>query len=108
MHERTTDWKLSDEPTARNGRCAVGTGGTFEIAKSGLEPGCSDPWHIVWLPNGYAPTRDDYCICLVAKPPDEDWSELGFQKGTRPSLIEAICKAIDDHMASKEIARAGR
>ncbi len=97
---------MNDERAARNGHCAVGTGGPFEIASSGLEPGCRRPWHIVWLPKGYAPTRDDYCICLVAKPPDEDWSESGVGEGNLPPLIEAICKAIDDHMASKETSRA--
>jgi hypothetical protein len=81
--------------------CSVGTGGAYRIAAHGLEPGCDSPWHISWLPKGYAPTHDDYVICLVARPPDEDWSECGLSEGNRPPLVQAICNAIEAHMRAK-------
>ena len=79
----------------RKARCAVGCGGPYAIAKSGLEPGCRHPWHISWLPKGFAPTREDFIICLVAEPPGEDWSDYGLARGERPPLVEAICSAIE-------------
>ncbi len=82
----------------KDGCCAVGIGGPYEIANCGLEPGCKYPWHIIWLPNGYGITPDDYCICLVAKPPGEDWSQFSLEKGRRPPLIEAICEAVEKQM----------
>ncbi len=87
-----------DKTTTREACCTVGFGGDYRIAAHGLEPGCHHPWHITWLPKGYGPTREDYVICLVAQPPNEDWEQYGLSKGKRPPLIEAICAAIETHM----------
>lgn len=89
---------MQNEPTAC---CSVGIGGPYSIAVHGLEPGCHVPWHITWLPNGYAPTPDDYVVCLVAQPPGEDWSRYSLSRGERPPLIEAVCAAIEKHMGVK-------
>lgn len=84
----------------KRGRCAVGYGGPYEIAINGLEPGCKRPWHISWLPKGYAPTRDDFVICLVAEPPGGNWDQYGLARGERPPMIEAICTVIEEQMAT--------
>lgn len=86
----------------RSACCAVGYGGGYRIQPSGLDPGCKDPWHISWLPHGYAPTKDDFVICLVAQPPGEDWSESSLGRGERPPLIEKVCATIEQHMAEQE------
>lgn len=91
-------------PKVRGACCSVGYGGPYEIAKYGLEPGCKHPYHISWLPNGYAPTHDDYIICLVACPPKENWDHFGLAKGERPPLIEAICSAIEKHARHSMLA----
>lgn len=87
---------------AREPCCSVGVGGDYKIAAMGLDSGCSSPWHISWLPKGYAPTHDDFVICLVAEPPGEDWSEYGLKEGTRPPLVQAVVDAIESHMAAKK------
>jgi hypothetical protein len=86
---------------AREACCSVGLGGPYEIATSGLEPGCRHPWHISWLPKGYAPTPDDFIVCLIAEPPGEDWSEYGLSRGLRPPLVEAVCAAIEAAMRGR-------
>ncbi len=96
---------MPNDQMTRKAHCAVGRGG-FEIPKSGLQPGCEYPWHIAWLPKGYGPTHGDYIICLVAKPPDEDWSNFRLRRGKRPPLIEAICEAIEKHMEAKALQRS--
>lgn len=107
LHLREVGYQFPDyviemvDEEMKEGHCTVGRGGPYQIAKSGLEPGCEYPWHILWLPKGYAPTHNDYCICLIAKPPDEDWSEFGVKRGKRPPLIDAICEAIEKHMKNR-------
>jgi hypothetical protein len=89
------------EMTDRKPCCSVGWGGDFRIPPSGLEPGCDRPYHITWLPHGYGPTHDDYVAAVVALPAGCDVDEWGFSKGKRHPLIEAICEAIETHMASE-------
>jgi hypothetical protein len=87
---------------SRTACCSVGLGGPYEIPESGDDHGCKYPWHICWLPKGYAVTPNDYVICLVAEPPDEDWEKFGLGKGSRPPLIEAICKTIENYMLGRQ------
>lgn len=86
--------------------CAVGTGGPFVIPPSGLEPGCRHPWHISWLPKGFATTPEDYIIAVIAEPAGEDWSIYGFGRGERPPLIEAICAAIESTLSRTDTKEA--
>jgi hypothetical protein len=92
---------MSDSDSDQTGCCSVGFGGPYQIAWSGLDPGCNHPWHISWLPHGYGPTKDDYVICLIAPPPTEDWSKFGLGSGERPPLIDAIIKAIEGYLDEK-------
>lgn len=92
--------------TLTKGRCSVGFGGNYSVPPDGLMPGCRHPWHITWLPHGYAPTADDFVVCVVAEPPGADWSEYGLSAGIRPPLIEAICSAIEAANQSGSIPTA--
>jgi hypothetical protein len=55
-------------------------------------------WVIEWLPKGYGPSLEDFCVCTVAVPPNEDWSGYRLEKGKRPPLIEKLCEVIEAHL----------
>ncbi len=93
-----SDRKSHTTPRPTRSPCASpGCGGDYRIPASGLDPGYRWPWHISWLPKGYAVTEDDRVVCVVAPPHDEDWSDI---EG-RPPLVEAICEAIERYMIGR-------
>lgn len=80
---------MNEDASVRKGCVAVGYGGEVGAA----------PWHVMWLPKGYAVTAGDRMVCYFAEP-QNSWSKsYGLKEGHRPPLIEAVCKAIEQFMA---------
>lgn len=82
--------------TGRKPCCSVGYGGNYKIIGDAFGPECRNPYHLTWLPKGYGPSYDQYCIGLIREPIGENWDSIGL--GQAP-LLAAICQVIEAHMA---------
>jgi hypothetical protein len=79
---------VPDEIKRGKGRCAVGSGGPWQIESTHTETGCDMPHHLIWLPKGYGPCQGQFVVALVGRPFDN--YELDKQ------LADAVAAAIEN------------